>query len=185
MRLSYSAISCPIRRHTACIDNRPGQRDEANGPEVDKSEALYSMYLETADIEDREETERWKDECDVLLVFVGTLINLLSNTTLMFMLNNVDWPFLRGPRGSSHHFYYGPSVKSTTILDGLYRKCSVFTCQHQHNSTHRSPSTTRLTQLFSSCIFNMGQRTLVVELGYQSYQRPAGGLYPPMGTFVP
>lgn len=185
MRLSYSVISCPLRRHTACIDNRPGQRDEANGPEVDKSEALYSMYLETAEIEDKEETERWKDECDVLLVFVGTLVNLLSNVTLMSMPNNVDRSFLRGSRGSSHQFYYGPSVKSTAILDGLYRKCSIFTCQHHCNSTHHSPSTTQLTHSLSSCIFNMGQRTLVLEFGYQSYQRPAGGLYPPMGTFVP
>ena len=103
----------------------------------------------------------------------------------MLMLNNVDWSFLRGYRGSSRHFNYGPSVKSTAILNGLYRKCSVFTRQCQYNSTHHSPTTARLTQFSSTEIFNMGQRTLVLELGYQSYQRPAGSLYPSMGVFVP
>jgi len=103
----------------------------------------------------------------------------------MLMLNNVDWSFLRGYRGSSCHFYYGPSVESTAILNGLYRKCSVFTRQHHYNSTHHSPRTSRLTQSLYPGIFNMGQRTLVLELGYQSYQRPAGGLYPSMGVFVP
>ena len=186
VRPSYFVISSPLRRHTAYIDNRQEQRDEANGPKnVDKSEAVFSMYLEGADIVDKEETERWGNECDVLLVFVGTLINLLSDATPMLMLNNVDWYFLRGSRGSSFHFYHRPSVKSTAILNGLYRKCSVFARQRHYNSAHHSPSTAQLTQFPSPGTFNMGQRTLVLEPGYQSYQRSAGGLYPSMGAFVP
>lgn len=37
---------------------------------MDKSEALFSMYIERADIDDEEENERWKKECDNLLEFV-------------------------------------------------------------------------------------------------------------------
>jgi len=40
---------------------------------VDKSEDLFttSMYLERSDEEDRETTERWKRECDAILIFVS------------------------------------------------------------------------------------------------------------------
>jgi hypothetical protein len=56
-------------------DNRP---EETNGPDpqsVDKSEALFSMYLERADDDDNKVTERWKKECDGVLIFVGILSN--------------------------------------------------------------------------------------------------------------
>jgi len=125
-------ISSPGGRHTAYTDGPHGQYAEANGPgNVDKSEALFSMYLERADADDQAETERWKNESDVLLVFVSSLINLLSNATPMLMLNNVDWSLLRGSRDFSWYFYYGPSTKSTANFDSLYRKCSVFPRQRQ------------------------------------------------------
>ena len=82
MELSVSLllVISPLRRHSVyCIDNGQGRRAEVNGPMIDdKLEALSSMYLERAYIDDKEETERWRNECDVLLVFVGALINLLS-----------------------------------------------------------------------------------------------------------
>jgi len=65
------------------MDNRP---EEANGPDpqaVDKSEALFSMYLERADDDDLKVTERWKKQCDGILIFVGTLSNSLPNKAPM------------------------------------------------------------------------------------------------------
>lgn len=53
-------------------DNPP----EEMGPQpeaVDKSEALFSMYLERADDDDIKLTERWKKQCDGVLIFVGIL----------------------------------------------------------------------------------------------------------------
>ncbi|KAH9986151.1 hypothetical protein BJV77DRAFT_951294, partial [Russula vinacea] len=38
---------------------------------VDKSEALFSMYLDRSDEDDRKTTERWKGECDAILIFTG------------------------------------------------------------------------------------------------------------------
>jgi hypothetical protein len=38
---------------------------------VDKSEALFTMYLDRSDEDDREITERWKGECDAVLIFVS------------------------------------------------------------------------------------------------------------------
>jgi len=60
----------------------PDNRPEENGPDpqaVDKSEALFSMYLERADDDDNKVTERWKKECDGILIFVGIPSNSLSN----------------------------------------------------------------------------------------------------------
>ena len=75
-------LPCYGHRHTAYTDGPRGQYAEANGPgNVDKSEALFSMYLERADADDQAETERWKNESDVLLVFVSSLINSLSIAT--------------------------------------------------------------------------------------------------------
>ena len=37
----------------------------------DKSEALFSMYLDRSDEDDRKTTERWKGECDAILTFVS------------------------------------------------------------------------------------------------------------------
>ena len=57
-----------------------------------------------------------------------------------------------------------------------------------HNNPQRPKSQCSVftrTQFSSPGILNMGQRTLVLEPGYQSYQRPAGGLYPSTGAFVP
>ena len=38
---------------------------------VDKSEALFSMYLERSDEDVRKTTNGWKGECDAILVFVS------------------------------------------------------------------------------------------------------------------
>ncbi|KAH9986149.1 hypothetical protein BJV77DRAFT_951326, partial [Russula vinacea] len=38
---------------------------------VDKSEALFSMYLVRSDEDDKKITGRWKGECDAILIFTG------------------------------------------------------------------------------------------------------------------
>jgi hypothetical protein len=38
---------------------------------VDKSEALFSMYLERSDEDDTKTTKRWKGESDAILIFVS------------------------------------------------------------------------------------------------------------------
>ena len=38
---------------------------------VDKSEALFAMYLDRADEDDKKITQRWKGECDAILIFVS------------------------------------------------------------------------------------------------------------------
>ena len=38
---------------------------------VDKSEALFTMYLDRSDEDDRKITERRKGECDAILIFVS------------------------------------------------------------------------------------------------------------------
>jgi len=47
---------------------------------VGKSEALFTMYLERADDDDNKITEKWKKECEVILIFVYHC-HLLPNTT--------------------------------------------------------------------------------------------------------
>lgn len=43
---------------------------------VDTSEALFSMYLERSDHDDREVTQRWKGESDAILIFVRHFYHL-------------------------------------------------------------------------------------------------------------
>lgn len=38
---------------------------------VDKSEAMFTMYLERSDEDDRKTTERWMKESDAILIFVS------------------------------------------------------------------------------------------------------------------
>jgi hypothetical protein len=54
-------------------------------PSVDKSEALFSMYLDRADEDDKKITERWKGECDAILIFVSHSHHP-SSTTLVLTL---------------------------------------------------------------------------------------------------
>ena len=61
---------------------QPPERDEL----VDKSEALFTMYLERADDDDDKTTEKWKKECEVILIFVCTVTIYFSNATSAFML---------------------------------------------------------------------------------------------------
>ena len=44
---------------------------------VDKSEALFTMYLDRSDEDDRKTTERWKGECDAILIFVSSILSTL------------------------------------------------------------------------------------------------------------
>ena len=47
---------------------------------VDKSEALFTMYLDRADEDDKKITERWKGECDAILIFVSHSYHPSSTT---------------------------------------------------------------------------------------------------------
>ena len=51
---------------------------------VDKSEALFTMYLDRADEDDKKITERWKGECDAILIFVSH--SYPSSTTFVLTL---------------------------------------------------------------------------------------------------
>ena len=51
-------------------------------PSVDKSEALFTMYLDRADEDDKKITERWKGECDAILIFVSHFYHLSGTLEL-------------------------------------------------------------------------------------------------------
>ena len=54
---------------------------------VDKSEALFTMYLDRSDEDDRKTTERWKGECDAILIFVSSILStLLPSRTFMLIV---------------------------------------------------------------------------------------------------
>ena len=52
------------------LDEEQGSPSKPPKP-VDKSEALFTMYLDRSDEDDRKTTEKWKGECDAILVFVS------------------------------------------------------------------------------------------------------------------
>ncbi|KAF8462180.1 hypothetical protein DFH94DRAFT_677506, partial [Russula ochroleuca] len=53
--------------------NPSEEHGDPSGPQksVDKSEALFSMYLDRSDEDDKKTTEKWKGETDAILIFTG------------------------------------------------------------------------------------------------------------------
>ena len=67
----------------------PSEEDHGLG-DPDKSEALFTMYLDRSDEDDRKTTERWKGECDAILTFVShsyrSCFRIPSMLTLVYRL---------------------------------------------------------------------------------------------------
>ena len=129
----FPLVLSPLGPSPCMIENQPAEQHQLEGlngqvPQADKSGALFSMYLERADDDDNKVTERWKKECDAILIFVGTLANLLPNKAPTLMLKDVDRSFLSGSRSSSCSFSLGSSAESTGELGGLCRKYLSYTC---------------------------------------------------------
>ncbi|SRR6266404_6976731 len=66
-------------------------KDQAQLEEIDGSEALFTMYMERAEKEDKEMADRWKADADSILVFVSSL----SKCTPQCSHRTVaEWPVL-------------------------------------------------------------------------------------------
>ena len=62
--------SAPSQTHP--LNLPPEEReDKSRLPQVDTSEALFTMYLDRSDEDDKNTTERWKRESDAILIFVS------------------------------------------------------------------------------------------------------------------
>jgi hypothetical protein len=101
---------------------------------VDKSEALFSMYLDRSDEDDRKTTERWKGECDAILIFV-------SHSYLAFEYNFVltpciDWSVLGRSCSSSCHFRSRPSAEFSGHFSVLSQKHLSCTRQFHYLPAH-------------------------------------------------
>ena len=73
--------------HTSQVQTTHSQAEEViklPPSSVDKSEALFTMYLDRADEDDKRITERWKGECDAILIFVSH--SYPSSTTFVLTL---------------------------------------------------------------------------------------------------
>ncbi|KAH9976950.1 hypothetical protein BJV77DRAFT_956900, partial [Russula vinacea] len=65
---------CHRHKSAAYLPNLPSEEHgDPSRPEkpVDKSEALFSMYLDRSDEDDKKTTEKWKGETDAILIFTG------------------------------------------------------------------------------------------------------------------
>ena len=74
LRLSSShksAVYPPNLLSEELSDDSSEELSEEEHGDPDKSEALFSMYLDRSDEDDRKTTERWKGECDAILTFVS------------------------------------------------------------------------------------------------------------------
>ena len=89
---------------------------------VDKSEALYGMYLERADKDDIKITEKWKNECDVMLIFVSTLTRSISSATSVSTLKDVDRSVFSCSLSPSCSFCPGHTAELTRYHGSLYRE---------------------------------------------------------------
>ena len=69
---SHKSVAYPpnLASEESSDDSSEELSEEEHG-DPDKSEALFTMYLERSDEDDRKTTERWKGECDAILTFVS------------------------------------------------------------------------------------------------------------------
>jgi hypothetical protein len=75
--------------HTAQVQTIHSQAEEViklPPSSVDKSEALFSMYLDRADEDDKKITGRWKGECDAILIFVSHSYHPSSTTFVLTLV---------------------------------------------------------------------------------------------------
>jgi Family of unknown function (DUF6535) len=80
------------------ITSRPLRRRDPQ-EEEDRSDALFSMYLNRSISKDREMVDIWKGDADNILVFVG--LQTTSHTSA-YNVEFVDWCILCYGRGITH-----------------------------------------------------------------------------------
>ena len=76
---------CHHHKSAAYLPNLPSEEHgDPSRPEkpVDKSEALFSMYLDRSDEDDKKTTEKWKGETDAILIFVRRSYQLSPSSTM-------------------------------------------------------------------------------------------------------
>jgi hypothetical protein len=79
--------------HPSFIDAPPTQGDSDLS---NSSEALFSMYLDRANAEDKEMVESWKGDAEGMLLFVSLQI---TSHTSAYDLEIIDWSILCCSRG--------------------------------------------------------------------------------------
>src|SRR5712671_920103 len=105
---------------------------------VDKSEGLFSMYLDRSDEDDRKVTENWKGETDAMLIFVSPsfVITFAIEPLIFLNAHTIDWSFLSCSRRSSFSFNTRPSTKFAGHLSLLPRKYLPSPRQYNQPSAH-------------------------------------------------
>jgi len=131
------------------------------------------MYLEMAEKVDKEMVERWKDDAEGMLTFVG-----FRSIPHSFEYNAgiVDWVVLSCRCGAARNVYPGHSTELAGHVGFVccaYRSAALAI---QRNSARSHPA------IFSTYMVRLGQRALVDEPLYRSYLRTVGDLATTMGT---
>ena len=178
----FSSAHCPIR---PIGDDQypPGPQLPQNQPLspvsdfVDGSGPIFSMYLEMATEDDKKMVEDWKADADGILIFVclssnlGVYVNsVIIDGSILRCCCNIDLTI------NSRH-----PAEPTGHLKFLPRK--YLSRYHQPKSLEISPCFS--TSILSSKLRNLGEFTLVLELGDQSHLCFTCDLPTAMGSKIP
>ena len=159
--------------HSAQAQARQGVSNFADG-----SGLIFAMYSDMATEEDKKMAESWKADADGILIFVRLHHLLVLQTDSMV----VDRVVLCCCCIIDLSVNSGHSTKLAGYLQLL-------SCKHL--SSYCSPESTEYFPLFlpapifSTKLRRLGERTLVLELGDQSYLCSTGDVATAMGTKIP
>jgi Family of unknown function (DUF6535) len=162
----------------AVVDETP--QPNADPDFFDGSGAIFSMYLERAEEEDRKMVESWKGDADGMLVFVRFCPIF---RTFAYNAGIVDWFIFRCCCRTARNICPGHSAELAGHLSFLSRTYLSAALGIERNTSHYPLVPVRShPAIFSTYIISLGQRVLVLEPLYQPYLRAVVDLASTMGT---
>ena len=190
--LSPRSIFIFLIRHTTSLGNdqhpsrsvhqsAQNQASHVKSSFVDESEAIFSMYLEMAEEEDKKLAEHWQANADGILIFVGIIFNgpvLHTNSVIK------DRFILCRCRVLDFRVYSGHSTKLT-------RHNQLLPCQYLSDSCRPKPiqcfefPPLFPTPIFSTDVCHLGEHTLVLEFGHRYFLCLTRDVATAMGTTIP
>jgi hypothetical protein len=151
------------------------QTSQGDSSFSDGSGPIFNMYVKMAEEEDKTMAERWKTDADGILIFVCFHTNLHTFYTAP-RLNIIDWFVLcccsRIDRGVDSR----PQAEFAGYRCVLSREHLSASRGPQYNSYIYPCHSTSTYPLLSSEIRNLGELTVVLELGDQPYMCTLGDL---------
>lgn len=160
--------------------DQPSQ-GESNSP--DSSGPLFTMYSNIAEEEDDKMVERWQKDAEGIIIFVRPDF-CFQTPNKPLPKSHIDWSILCGSSYTCDGLDAGPQAKLTRYFRVLSRENVSAPSRPQWVSPVHPFYCGLSSSFLPPEICRLGEHTLVLEPGYQSYMCYAGDLVTTMGTSI-